>query len=163
MPVFTIGQSRTEPSVLAILVDDTISMRVRDAGTNLPSPSPAWTPSSNSSSRGPGPGQKTSPKPTSSILRFDRQAIPVVALASQKKPDERSQERIPPKKKNKPPTTAPSSPPSKTSNPKARLPRSSPALRSAIEDLQGQRLAGVVILTDGRNTPKEIIPKASPP
>src|SRR5258706_4089805 len=32
MPVFTIGQSRTEPSVLAILVDDTISMRVRDAG-----------------------------------------------------------------------------------------------------------------------------------
>src|SRR5438477_9987340 len=32
MPVFTIGQSRTEPSVLALLVDDTISMRVNDAG-----------------------------------------------------------------------------------------------------------------------------------
>src|SRR3954467_4491334 len=31
-PVLTLGQSRTEPSVLAVLVDDSISMRVRDAG-----------------------------------------------------------------------------------------------------------------------------------
>src|SRR4051812_9835268 len=38
MPVFTIGQSRTEPSVLAILIDDTISMRVRDAGANPAEP-----------------------------------------------------------------------------------------------------------------------------
>src|SRR4051794_31672614 len=30
MPVFTIGQSRTEPSVLALLLDDSISMRVKD-------------------------------------------------------------------------------------------------------------------------------------
>ena len=33
-----VGQSRTEPSVLAILVDDTISMRVRDAGANAAEP-----------------------------------------------------------------------------------------------------------------------------
>src|SRR5436190_5759477 len=31
-PVITLGQSRTEPSVLAIIVDDTVSMSVRDAG-----------------------------------------------------------------------------------------------------------------------------------
>src|SRR5688500_17586636 len=31
-PVLTLGQSRTEPSVLAIMIDDSISMRVRDAG-----------------------------------------------------------------------------------------------------------------------------------
>src|SRR5437868_2581414 len=31
-PVLTLGQSRTEPSVLAILVDDTVSMSVHDAG-----------------------------------------------------------------------------------------------------------------------------------
>ena len=30
-PVLTLGQSRTEPSVLAILIDDSVSMRVRDA------------------------------------------------------------------------------------------------------------------------------------
>src|SRR3982750_4349477 len=30
-PVLTLGQSRTEPSLLAVLVDDSISMRVRDA------------------------------------------------------------------------------------------------------------------------------------
>src|SRR5829696_4197252 len=33
-PVLTLGQSRTEPSVLAIMIDDSISMRVRDGGTN---------------------------------------------------------------------------------------------------------------------------------
>src|SRR3954451_8686481 len=33
MPVFTIGQSRTEPSVLALLVDNSISMKVRDVNT----------------------------------------------------------------------------------------------------------------------------------
>src|SRR3954463_12626169 len=31
-PVLTLGQSRTEPSVVAIMIDDSISMRVRDAG-----------------------------------------------------------------------------------------------------------------------------------
>src|SRR4051812_19238630 len=31
-PVLTLGQSRTEPSVLAVMVDDSVSMRVRDAG-----------------------------------------------------------------------------------------------------------------------------------
>src|SRR5581483_1185253 len=31
-PVLTLGQNRTEPSVLAVLVDDSISMRLRDAG-----------------------------------------------------------------------------------------------------------------------------------
>src|SRR5258705_4958710 len=31
-PVLTLGQNRTEPSVLAILVDDSVSMRLRDTG-----------------------------------------------------------------------------------------------------------------------------------
>jgi len=31
-PLLTLGQIRTEPSVLAVMVDDSISMRVRDAG-----------------------------------------------------------------------------------------------------------------------------------
>src|SRR5438477_7593357 len=31
-PVLTLGQSRTEPSVVAVMIDDSISMRVRDAG-----------------------------------------------------------------------------------------------------------------------------------
>src|SRR5688572_20555010 len=31
-PLLTLGQSRSEPSVLAVMVDDSISMRVRDAG-----------------------------------------------------------------------------------------------------------------------------------
>ena len=30
-PVLTLGQSRTEPSVLAVMIDDSLSMRVNDA------------------------------------------------------------------------------------------------------------------------------------
>ena len=30
-PVLTLGQSRVEPSVVALLIDDSVSMRVRDA------------------------------------------------------------------------------------------------------------------------------------
>src|SRR5207249_7216322 len=33
-PVLTLGQSRTEPSVLAVMLDDSVSMRVRDAGND---------------------------------------------------------------------------------------------------------------------------------
>src|SRR5947208_2342995 len=33
-PILTLGQSRTEPSVLAIMIDDSVSMRVRDAGND---------------------------------------------------------------------------------------------------------------------------------
>ena len=37
-PVLTLGQNRTEPSVLPILIDDSISMRLRDVGdTKAPS------------------------------------------------------------------------------------------------------------------------------
>src|SRR3954453_1303336 len=31
-PVLSLGQNRTEPSVLAVLIDDSVSMRLRDAG-----------------------------------------------------------------------------------------------------------------------------------
>src|SRR5678815_3511060 len=33
-PVLTLGQSRTEPSVVAVMVDDSVSMRVKDASPN---------------------------------------------------------------------------------------------------------------------------------
>src|SRR3954453_12069604 len=33
-PVLTLGQSRTEPSVVAVMLDDSISMRVKDAAPN---------------------------------------------------------------------------------------------------------------------------------
>src|SRR4051812_6382485 len=33
-PVLTLGQSYTEPSVVAVLIDDSLSMRIRDVGTD---------------------------------------------------------------------------------------------------------------------------------
>src|SRR3712207_4931608 len=35
-PVLTLGQSRTEPSVVAVMVDDSVSMRVKDAAAGQP-------------------------------------------------------------------------------------------------------------------------------
>src|SRR4051812_32628236 len=39
-PVLTLGQSRTEPSVLAVLIDDSVSMSVKDTREDTPDASP---------------------------------------------------------------------------------------------------------------------------
>jgi uncharacterized membrane protein len=159
MPVFTIGQSRTEPSVLAILVDDTISMRVRDAGANPAEPLTRMDAILQFLKADDQALVKDLSK--THILRFyrfDRQAIPVVSLASQKKPDEETKDESPEEKKQGP-DYAPILTAFEQLKPEGQTTQVLASLRSAIEDLQGQRLAGVVILTDGRNTPKEIIPE----
>jgi uncharacterized membrane protein len=159
MPVFTIGQSRTEPSVLAILVDDTISMRVRDAGPNPAEPLTRMDAILQLLKADDQALVKDLSK--THILhfyRFDRQAIPVVALASQKKPDDETKSESAEEKKQAP-DYAPILTAFENLKPEGQTTQVLASLRSAIEDLQGQRLAGVVILTDGRNTPKEIIPE----
>jgi uncharacterized membrane protein len=124
-PVLTLGQSRTEPSVLAIMVDDSISMRVRDAG-NGPDGKPL--------SRLEAVEQLLSPGDKSLIadlgkvhqirlFRFDRDKESIDAAALAKLAPEGQNTQL------------------------------LSAVRSVLSDLQGQRLAGVVVLTDGRETP----------
>jgi uncharacterized membrane protein len=162
MPVFTIGQSRTEPSVLAILVDDSISMRVRDAGADSAQPLTRMDAVLGLLKSDDQALVKDLAK--THILhfyRFDRQATPVVSLVSNKKPGEEPKATTDPAE-----ATAGAADYASIltafQNLKAegQTTQVLASLRSAIEDLQGQRLAGVVLITDGRDTPREVIPEA---
>src|SRR5258706_14912236 len=159
MPVFTIGQSRTEPSVLAILVDDTISMRVKDAGANPAEPLTRMDAVLQLlKSDDQALVKDLSKTHILRFYRFDRQAIPVVSLTSQKKEGEDAKDDAT-DNKTKGPDYAPILAAFENLKPEGQTTQVLASLRSAIEDLQGQRLAGVVLLTDGRDSPKEIIPE----
>jgi uncharacterized membrane protein len=162
LPVFTIGQSRTEPSVLALLVDDSISMRVKDV-----TPGGVGTPGVEPSGRLDAVIQTLKADDQALIknlarthilrfYRFNRQAVPLVSLSSES------------------PTTAPAKPdnddPRKNDyapvvqalehlKPEGQNTQVLASIRTALEELQGQRLAGIVLLTDGRSSPKEPIPE----
>src|SRR5687768_14888062 len=86
LPVFTIGQSRTEPSVLALLVDDSISMRVKDV-----TPGGQATPGVEPQSRIDAIVQTLKAEDQALVknlarthilrfYRFNRQAVPLISL-----------------------------------------------------------------------------------
>ncbi len=149
-PVLTLSQSRTEPSVLAIMVDDSISMQVRDGGTD---------------SQGHGLSRMQAAldlleaddrnllrdlanRHVVRLYRFnqDAQAIGAVsqemsgapgAGSAQTQASSRSAELL------------------GGLTPIGQSTQILASLRTVLQELQGQRLAGVVLLTDGRNTPPE--------
>ena len=119
-PVLTLGQSRTEPSVLAVMIDDSVSMRVRDVGdvSRLDAVKQLLAASDQSLLN------ELAKTHQLRLFAFDRdkQAIERDAIAKLEPTGQNTQ-----------------------------LLQS---IRSALADLQGQRLAGVVVLTDGRETPQ---------
>jgi hypothetical protein len=138
-PVLTLGQSRTEPSVLAILIDDSVSMRVRDAvSSENADPTTRLRAVIDVLNRD---DQKLL-KDLSAVhslrfYRFDSTAVPLVAS----------------------PTTQPSDGQSAVVDLLAKLEPTgqntqvAKSIRAVLDDLQGQRVAGVVVFTDGRDTP----------
>ncbi|HEX8521573.1 MAG TPA: hypothetical protein VF669_04895 [Tepidisphaeraceae bacterium] len=122
-PVLTLGQSRTEPSVLAVMIDDSISMRVRDA-QNVSRLEAVQTLLA--------PGDRSLLKDLSSkhqvrFYRFDSDKEPITSESLAKL------------------------------EPAGQHTQILPSLRGVLADLQGQRLAGVVVLTDGRETPSSAL------
>jgi uncharacterized membrane protein len=165
MPVFTIGQSRTEPSVLALLIDDSISMRVKDvqpAGQDQPQSrmdAVLTLLKSDDQSLLKNLARTHSLR----FYRFNRQATPIAAFTPEKKEGDDNDDGS---------TESPAGSPTSVSNSPAQLLTALDQLkpegqstqvlasvRSAVEDLQGQRLAGVVLVTDGRDSPREVIPE----
>jgi uncharacterized membrane protein len=139
-PVITLGQSRTEPSVLAVMIDDSISMRVRDAATER-----TGEPESRLATVVDlltGEDQKLlrdlARTHTLRLYRFNSTAVPLAAA-----------------------TTQPAAPWSaeltvlKSLEPTGQNTQVAKSIRSVLDDLQGQRVAGVVVLTDGRDTPAQ--------
>ena len=125
-PVLTLGQSRTEPSVLAIMVDDSVSMRVRDGGGAEDAAQQATRLEAIKKLLWRGDQSllaELSKTHQLRLFRFNRDKEPIDAAAIEKITPEGQNTQV------------------------------LASLRSVLADLQGQRLAGVVVLTDGRETP----------
>ena len=120
-PLLTLGQIRTEPSVLAVMVDDSISMRVRDAGDGNTSRLEAVLSALSAGDR--ALLSELAKKHQIRLYRFDSDKEPISLEALSKL------------------------------EPAGQHTQILPSIRSVLTDLQGQRLAGVVLLTDGRETP----------
>jgi uncharacterized membrane protein len=120
-PVLTLGQNRTEPSVLAVLIDDSISMHLRDAGDPKDPSSRLQAVQSLLDSTSALPTALTKQHQLR-FYRFDTTAEPVNGPLDKLEPTGQNTQV-------------------------------EKSVRSVMEDLQGQRLAGVVVFTDGRDTP----------
>ncbi len=149
-PVVTLAQSRTEPSVLAVLMDDSVSMKVRDGGEGVDRQGMTRLGAMLDLLQGQDQQliKDLSSQHNLKFYRFDRDAqslatlaqgsvtavvagqdqgdkvIPIAAVLSSLEAQGQSTQVL-------------------------------ASLRTVLEELQGQRLAGVVILTDGRATPAE--------
>jgi len=152
-PVLTLGQSRTEPSVLAIMLDRSISMQVRDVGQRADGSVPSRFEAMMELLGGPDKSllAELAANHEVRIYEFDRDARPVLTLP------------------HSPPTSG--GPPSEQPQTLAALDGLEPSgqstqilrsLHTVLEEVQGQRLAGVVLLTDGRSTPLESVAEMLP-
>jgi uncharacterized membrane protein len=140
-PILTLGQSRTEPSVLAVLIDDSSSMRVPDVG-NKNDPQPRLSAvQSLLTARGGDLLRTLAKKHNLQFYRFDRDAAPIAEV------------QPPPVESKAQVDLAPAV--SAIGDLKAQGDSTQvlPSILSVMQDLQGQRVAGVVVLTDGRDTP----------
>ncbi|HEX4053735.1 MAG TPA: glutamine amidotransferase [Tepidisphaeraceae bacterium] len=149
-PVLTLGQARREPSVLAVLVDDSISMKVKDA--TLADGKPASRLDAVVDLLGGEDGR---------LLRQLAAVHDVRIYDFSRGPKEIA--NIPG------PSGATSEPTSRKSDtavddavdalrdlkPEGNGTQVVSSLTNVLQDLQGQRLAGVVVLTDGRETPAQ--------
>ena len=137
-PVLTLTRTRTEPSVLAVLIDDSSSMRVPDAGT-------AAAPLSRMAAvdrllAGDGGAVLRSLAKTHElrVYRFDRDAAPVADV--RRSADGRAD-------------AGPAAAALDALQPVGDSTQVIPSAVTTLQDLQGQRVAGLVVFTDGRDTP----------
>ncbi|MDP9172391.1 MAG: glutamine amidotransferase [Planctomycetota bacterium] len=154
-PVLTLGQIRREPSVLAVLVDDSISMKVKDVA------GPDGKPRARLDAiidllagRDAELLRKLSSVHTVRIYDFNRGKH---QLASLNGPGDNVSDASKAVNEASVQTSADAL---RNLKPEGDGTQIVSSLRSVMEDLQGQRVAGVVLLTDGRETPTAALPDA---
>ncbi len=136
-PVLTLGQSRVEPSVLAILIDDSASMRVRDGGTDEAPEDRLTEAVQLLLANGERLPRELLKEHELRVYRFSSGAEPVTTLNAV--PEDPATPILIGKIDSLQPT--------------GQSTQIISSLQSVLEDLQGQRLAGVVLLSDGRESP----------
>ncbi|HVT89138.1 MAG TPA: hypothetical protein VHD56_09820 [Tepidisphaeraceae bacterium] len=147
-PVLTLGQSRREPSILPVLVDDSISMRVRDTaitegGTQrgrLEAAVELLTQDDREIIR------HLSRVHTLKFYRFDSTAIPLIPNPTTQPTNTRDPEQM---------IGTAEAIALAALQPTGQNTQVGKSIRAVLDELQGQRIAGVVVLTDGRDTPAQ--------
>jgi len=141
-PVLTLGQTRTEPSVLAVLVDDSLSMRIRDAteGADPTSRLDAAIDLFDGENR--QLLRDLAKIHTLRFYRFDATATPILPPSTQ-----------PAQPNDNDAAIAPLADAISQLTPIGQSTQVGDSIRGVLDDLQGQRLAGIVLVTDGRETP----------
>ncbi len=146
-PALTLGQSHVEPSVVAILVDDSVSMRVRDIEmTGEADPLQARL---DAAVRLLSEGDRAlirelSRRHNLRIYRFNRDAEPIFSIEGASEGGVETGEAT---------IDASADEALAGLQPTGQSTQVADAVLTVLKDLQGQRLAGVVLLTDGRETP----------
>jgi uncharacterized membrane protein len=131
-PVLTLSQSRTEPSVLAVMIDDSISMCVKDAAPVDASP-------------------KSRLEAAVGLLTDQDQAM-------LRELEKQHVIRLFPFNRDKQPATTMEE--LSKLEPTGQTTQIVSSIRSVMQELQGQRVAGIVVLTDGRETPAQPMAEA---
>ncbi len=140
-PMVTLGQSRTEPSVLAVMLDDSSSMRVPDTGPKTAPQSRLADVQSLWSSQNGRLLKELAKTHDVRLYRFDHDAQPLAEVQTPA-----------PGSKAFADTTAATAAIAGL-NPQVESTQVLPSILTVLQDLQGQRVAGVVLMTDGRDTP----------
>ena len=154
-PVLTLGQSRTEPSVVAVMLDDSVSMRVKDVAPATGPEAPTRLQAAIDLLAGEDQAllKELAKSHQLRVYRFDKDAHPVAAGTPSGTADAKPQAADAPVD----PALVDALKQLKPEGQNTQLIRS---LSTVLADLQGQRLAGVVVLTDGRETPAQPITDA---
>jgi hypothetical protein len=146
-PVLTLGQVRREPSVVAILVDDSLSMKVKDVATSDGTPATRldgiidlFTGQDAALLR------KLSEVHDLRIYDFSKG---VHQIASVNGPGNSTKAKAPDDSLFGAVTAL------QNLKPEGEGTQVVSSVKSVLQDLQGQRVAGIVVLTDGRETPEE--------
>lgn len=132
-PVLTLTQERTEPSVLAVMVDRSVSMRVKDAGPNDQPLSRLEAVEKLLDAKGGEELKELAKKHEVRIYDFDDQARFLGTVAKD----------------------GPEKNPLAGVKAEGQTTQIVQSIRGVLDDLQGQRVAGLVVLTDGRETPEK--------
>ena len=158
-PVLNLGQNRTEPSVLAVMIDDSVSTRVKDGGE---------TPDGSGRTRFQaildllsGEDHKLvkdlAKNHQVKLFKFNKDASPVGTVVDGDAKVQADDGAAP--------TTQPLRVVEMLQklSPDGQSTQVLASVRTVIEGLQGQRVAGVVLLTDGRGVPGESLAEAMTP
>jgi hypothetical protein len=140
-PVVTLGQNRTEASILAIMIDDSVSMRVRDAGGADDSISRLEAATQLLNSNDQALLKRLSRDHQLRLYRFSRDAEPMISATQ-------------------PSSIAGEGAALQELKPEGQQTQVLRSLRSVLDELQGQRLAGVVMISDGREAPASPLAEA---